>query len=228
MGGYRRRSDAPPTGQVIDALSTRWGVSTIDAIYSGQRRFTELHRGIPGISRKVLVHTLRGMQRDGFVTGPVSDPERSEYLLTDLGYDLVALIAAIRIWSGDRSLAPGQVIATLSARWLVPAIEAIDDGYTHFNRLQRRLDGISHKVLIGTLRSLQRDDFVQGPLTGADNTEYRLTGLGADVLGVVRSIGSWSADRWPELTSARAEFDRHANSRAATSDDTPVVAVATG
>jgi len=195
-------------------MATRWGVPTIEAIHSGQYRFTELHRGITGISRKVLVHTLRGMQRDGFVVGPVN----GEYLLTDLGFDLAALIAAIRIWSGDRRLAPDQVIGTLSARWPVPAIEAIDGGYTHFNELHRRLDGISHKVLIDTLRSLQGDRFVYGPLTGADTTEYRLTALGGDMLGVVRSIRGWSADRWPELIRARAEFDERV-AAAATSDD---------
>ena len=212
MGGFRRRSGTWPANQVIDALATRWGVPTVEAIHNGRTRFTELHRGITGISRKVLVHTLRGMQRDGFVVGPVSDPERSEYLLTELGHDLVGLIGDIRTWSDDRWLATGDVIATLSARWPVPAIEAIHDGYTHFNELQRRLTGISHKVLIGTLRSLQRDAFVHGPLTGADLTEYRLTGLGGDMLGVVGGIRKWSVDRWPELNRARAAFDQRVTS----------------
>jgi DNA-binding HxlR family transcriptional regulator len=100
----------------------------------------------------------------------------------------------------------GRVIGTLSARWDVPTIEAIHAGYTHFNELQRKHAGINHKVLIDTLRSLQRDGFVHGPLTGADMTGYQLTELGVDLVDLVADIRWWSADRWPELTEARHRF----------------------
>lgn len=249
MGGYRRRSGsdtlelgARPMGLVIDALSTRWGVLTVEAIHRGHTRFNELRRGISGISHKVLIDTLRAMQRDGFVVGPDSDPELAEYLLTDLGRDLVELIGDLRVWSEDRwprisrahtefdrrhgdtgtrrtrwaepkteprggAVKVGRVIGTLSARWGVPTVEAIHDGCTHFNELQRKHRGINHKVLIDTLRSLQRDGFVHGPLTGTDMTGYALTGLGVDLVDFVAGIRRWSADRWPELESARNRFD---------------------
>src|SRR5256885_2615732 len=58
------------------------------------------------------------------------------------------------------------VLGTLVRRWSVLTLEALADGRNRFNELQRRLGGITHKVLIDTLRSLQRDGFVHGPLTG--------------------------------------------------------------
>lgn len=259
MGGYRRRSGsdsvdqgARPMGLVIDALSTRWGVLTVEAIHRGHTRFNELRRYIAGISHKVLIDTLRAMQRDGFVVGPLCDPGLTEYLLTDLGKDLVELIGDLRTWSEDRwpqisrahaefdlrngsrpaatekarrwvetraetrvehirAAKVGRVIGTLSARWGVPTVEAIHDGHTHFNELQRKHHGINHKVLIDTLRSLQRDGFVHGPLTGTDRTDiagYALTELGVDLIDFVADIRRWSADRWPELDNARHRFDR--------------------
>lgn len=101
----------------------------------------------------------------------------------------------------------GRVIGTLSTRWGVPTVEAIRDGHTHFNQLQRRLSGISHKVLIDTLRSLQRDGFVRGPLTGPGSTEYVLTELGIELADFVDDIRRWSDERSYELDRARNEFD---------------------
>lgn len=103
----------------------------------------------------------------------------------------------------------GRVIGTLSTRWGVPTVEAIHDGHTHFNQLQRNLSGISHKVLIDTLRSLQRDGFVHGPLTGPGATEYLLTDLGIDLVDFIADIRDWSEERSPELVRARDEFDRN-------------------
>jgi DNA-binding HxlR family transcriptional regulator len=101
----------------------------------------------------------------------------------------------------------GLVIGTLSARWSVPTLHAIHAGSTHFNELQRRLCSISHKVLIDTLRSLQRDGFVHGPLTDPAATEYRLTELGVELVGFATDIRRWSEDRSPELARARTAFD---------------------
>ena len=91
-----------PISLVIATLSARWGVATVEAIDSGNTHFNELRRSVVGISHKVLIDTLRTLQRDGFVYGPLSDPTRTEYLLTPLGQDLVDLIALLRCWSEDR------------------------------------------------------------------------------------------------------------------------------
>jgi DNA-binding HxlR family transcriptional regulator len=101
-----------------------------------------------------------------------------------------------------------HVIGTLSARWGVLIVEAIDQGNTHFNELQRSVTGISHKVLIDTLRSLQRDGFVVGPLCAPELTEYLLTPLGRDLVDLIELLRDWSEDRWPEIVRANAEYDR--------------------
>lgn len=100
-----------------------------------------------------------------------------------------------------------RVLGTLVGRWTVLTLEALCDGHNRFNELQRCLDGINHKVLIDTLRSLQRDGYVQGPLTHDGVTEYRLTVMGAELVELIEDIRMWGDDRQAELDQARADFD---------------------
>jgi DNA-binding HxlR family transcriptional regulator len=92
-----------------------------------------------------------------------------------------------------------KVLRVLVMRWAVLTLDALDHGICRFNELQRSLDGITHKVLIDTLRSLQRDGYVRGPLTDDGMTEYRLTSLGADLVDLIEDIRCWSDDRSGEL-----------------------------
>jgi DNA-binding HxlR family transcriptional regulator len=93
-----------------------------------------------------------------------------------------------------------KVLGILDMRWAVMTLEALGAGHCRFNRLQRSLDGITHKVLIDTLRVLQRDGFVRGPLTDDGATEYRLTPLGADLVDLVGDIRNWCDHRSAELS----------------------------
>ena len=96
-----------------------------------------------------------------------------------------------------------SVLGTLTSRWGVLALEALPAGHHHFNGLQRCLDGISHKVLADTLRVLQRDGFVAGPLTDDGATEYHLTPLGRELVHLVDVIRDWAEDHGPELGRAQ-------------------------
>jgi DNA-binding HxlR family transcriptional regulator len=99
------------------------------------------------------------------------------------------------------------VLGTLVRRWSVLTLEALALGHNRFNELQRRLGGITHKVLIGTLRSLQRDGFVHGPLTGDGVTQYRLTPLGVELVELIAQMRVWCDDRQDELAAARTGFE---------------------
>ncbi|HET8683069.1 MAG TPA: helix-turn-helix domain-containing protein [Micromonosporaceae bacterium] len=106
------------------------------------------------------------------------------------------------------------VLDVLSVRWSVLALRGLAAGHVRFNQLLRHLGGISHKVLIATLRSLQRDGFVAGPLTDPTPESdgrtpgYRLTPIGWELLRLVAHIGQWAQENAPEVRRARGEFDR--------------------
>lgn len=64
-------------------------------------RFTELKRSIGSISQKVLTTTLRGLERDGYVSRKVtpSIPPRVDYELTELGHDVLVPVTALAHWA---------------------------------------------------------------------------------------------------------------------------------
>lgn len=114
----------------------------------------------------------------------------------------------------ERNLAPevasfvetplARLLGVLGGRWTVLTLKALDSGYNRFNQLQRRLAGINHKVLVDTLRSLQRGGFVDGPLTGVGVTGYFLTPLGHDLVDVIDHLRIWAEARSDDLTGGLA------------------------
>jgi DNA-binding HxlR family transcriptional regulator len=66
----------------------------------GVRRFLELQRMIPGITRKMLTQHLRELERDGVVARQIFDemPLRVEYSLTKYGQTLRPLMRVLCDW----------------------------------------------------------------------------------------------------------------------------------
>ena len=94
-------SSACPSREVLDRIGDKWSVLILGLLSDGSCRFTELSRGIEGVSQKMLTQTLRGLERDGLVTRTVhaSVPPRVDYALTELGRTLTAPLAALEIWA---------------------------------------------------------------------------------------------------------------------------------
>lgn len=62
---------ACPVREVLDRVAGKWSVQILVAAAQGPVRFTELERGIEGISRRMLTLTLRQLERDGLVSRTV-------------------------------------------------------------------------------------------------------------------------------------------------------------
>jgi DNA-binding HxlR family transcriptional regulator len=105
-----------------------------------------------------------------------------------------------------------EILCTLSARWSIEIMAELDGGNRRFNELNRRLEGINHKVLIETLYKLQRDGYVRGPLTSSKNSTgrlvgYELTDLGMSLLQLVNNIREWLDEHEQNLVNARTDFN---------------------
>src|ERR1035437_6447273 len=53
--------------EVLDLVADKWSLYVVSYLGDGPRRFTELKRGIDGISQRMLTVTLRGLERDGII-----------------------------------------------------------------------------------------------------------------------------------------------------------------
>lgn len=85
----------------LDRVGSKWGIAIIAAASDGPIRFAELHRSIPGISRRMLTLTLRTLERDGLITRTVHPtvPPQVEYTATALAEELFASTRALSAWA---------------------------------------------------------------------------------------------------------------------------------
>ncbi|MBB3237759.1 winged helix-turn-helix transcriptional regulator [Phyllobacterium endophyticum] len=86
---------------ILTRVGDKWTVLVVNYLGNRSMRFNELKRAINGISQKMLTSTLRGLERDGFVTRTVypTIPPRVDYELTDLGRDLLVPLRGLGDWA---------------------------------------------------------------------------------------------------------------------------------
>lgn len=80
-------SERCPSRQVLNHVTSRWGVLVLIALQDGTHRFSSLRRRIGGVSERMLAQTLRALVQDGFLqrTAHPVVPPHVEYTLTPLG-----------------------------------------------------------------------------------------------------------------------------------------------
>lgn len=84
-------------------VGEKWSMMIIVALEDRPLRFNELRRRV-GASQKVLAATLRGLERDGYLTRAVTPtvPARVDYALTDLGREVLGPTRALAAWALGR------------------------------------------------------------------------------------------------------------------------------
>lgn len=89
----------------MDVISGKWkGLILWELNNYSVRRFGELHRGLPGVSEKMLIQQLRELEEDGLIDRKAYPevPPRVEYRLTDLGRSLNTALEPLGAWGRDR------------------------------------------------------------------------------------------------------------------------------
>jgi DNA-binding HxlR family transcriptional regulator len=89
-----------PSRAVLEILAEKWALLLVYKLAKGPARTAELKRKIGGISDKMLIQTLRRLERNGFVARHAYPevPPRVEYSLTPLGVSLSDPISALDRW----------------------------------------------------------------------------------------------------------------------------------
>ena len=78
-----------------------------------------------------------------------------------------------------------------------------------YSELQRRLAGVSQKMLTQTLRSLERDGLITRTVTPTVPVTvcYELTGLGVSLQQLVRGLKTWAETHMNDVLASRAARD---------------------
>ena len=90
-----------PMAQTLSLLNGKWKPSIFKELIANPVRYNELSRRINTVSPKVLSQQLQQMESDGIILRTVykeTAPQLVEYSLTELGINLIPLLATIRIW----------------------------------------------------------------------------------------------------------------------------------
>ena len=101
-----------PVAVASEVFAERWTPVILRELVLGSRRFNEIQRGVPRISRALLVKRLRELARHGVITSV-----GGEYRLTEAGQELGEVVVQLGKW-GQRWTTPVQR-DTLDARVLV-------------------------------------------------------------------------------------------------------------
>ena len=106
MAQQRHRSPLPPevVDELISTRSSKWTIPVVLHLRHQTMRFSELQRDIGSISQKALASTLRGLERNGFVsrTSYATIPPRVDYVLTDLGLEILSIYEAFETFAARR------------------------------------------------------------------------------------------------------------------------------
>lgn len=84
----------------LDIISGRWKMQIIALLCNGEFRYSELEKGLPKISPRMLSKELKDLEINELVVRKVYDslPVKVTYKLVDYGYTLVPLIIELTNW----------------------------------------------------------------------------------------------------------------------------------
>lgn len=119
-----------PVNMASEVLADRWTPLIVRELVLGNTRFNDIIRGLPGISRSLLVRRLGHLERTGVIDRwPARSGQGSEYRLTPAGRDLERVIMALGRWSVEwlyEELRPTDVDAVTLMWWMHRRIEATE------------------------------------------------------------------------------------------------------
>lgn len=92
-------SERCPSRASLARIASKWTAMIVVLLHERPLRFGELHHAVEGITKKVLVDTLRALERDGMLERAADDDGHVRYRLTPLGRTLHEPLHALQVWA---------------------------------------------------------------------------------------------------------------------------------
>lgn len=88
-----------PVAVAAEVIAERWNPLIVRNLMLGADTFSAIAKGVPSMSRSMLIKRLDELQRAGVIeTEPKPDGRGHHYRLTDAGADLAGVIGALAVW----------------------------------------------------------------------------------------------------------------------------------
>jgi DNA-binding HxlR family transcriptional regulator len=105
-----------PVAKACEVVAERWTPLVLRELIVGSRRFNDLHRGVPLMSRSLLTRRLRELEDAGVVERRQGEQGGWEYRLTPAGEELRPVVEQLGEWGqrwARRDLGPEDLDASL-------------------------------------------------------------------------------------------------------------------
>ncbi len=92
-----------PVSVTQNVLMGKWKLTILWIVSRRTRRFGELQKLIPGVSRGVLTQQLRELERDNLIHRKVYNevPPKVEYSITEIGESFIPVMVQIMEWGAS-------------------------------------------------------------------------------------------------------------------------------
>jgi DNA-binding HxlR family transcriptional regulator len=88
-----------PVAQAAEIITRRWMPLVVRELLFGSYHFNDLHRGVPRMSRSLLVRRMNELEETGLLERRLVEPAgHPEYHLTQAGEDLRPIIIQLGLW----------------------------------------------------------------------------------------------------------------------------------
>ena len=123
MGTYHQYC---PVARASEILAERWNPLIVRNLMFGADTFSAIARGVPTMSRSMLIKRLDELERAGVIeSSPKADGRGHSYRLTEAGADLAGVIGGLAAWG---------------ERWLEVTTEHSDPGFALWAWCQVQMD----------------------------------------------------------------------------------------
>lgn len=162
--GRRTYNEYCGVAKALDVVGERWTLLIVRNLLLGPLRYSDLLRGLPGITTNLLAKRLKEMERSGLVERTRVGPGESghAYRLTELGLALEPAVQALGTWGWHWMTGP-KPGEHRDLEWLLVSTRRRYRGGLHLSVEFDVGDGSYHFLLAGEELAIGR-----GPLDEAD------------------------------------------------------------
>lgn len=110
---------------------------------------------------------------------------------------------------GDQGQAVRALLDRIADKWALLIIATLHSGRLRFTELQRRIPGISQRMLSLNLKNLERDGLLTRTVHAEvpPRVEYELTDLAESLIPHAVALADWASENVPTIEANRDSYD---------------------